>query len=490
MSKGKLLAVCCVWLVILAVAAAAWKLVIDPALHPPPAPWYEHEISFALDSFSGYAVFRSRDFRDRLRRKKIKLNLQDDGANYPQRIRTLRSGDVQMAVFTVDALVKASAEIGELPAVIVAFVDETRGADAMLAYRKAVPNVDALNHADVRFVLTPDSPSETLTRVVIAHFNLENLAEDPFVRASDAEDVYRRYREAKPETPQVFVLWEPYVSKVLQNPNTHVVVDSADFEGYIVDVIVANRDYFLKNEDVVVGFVEAYLQALDANIDGMVRLVFEDAKALGTPLTPMQAENLVKGVWWKNTQENLAHMGLHPTETLQHIDEVIGNITNVLLDTEGIETDPTGGKPDLLYYNRVLSKLARLHPDQQIRKPKIEYTRLTDGQVQKMLQMGAMGTMAVRRLVFARGSAKLTAQSYIILDELTRKLRTWPQYYLVVRGNASQAGELEEALALARAEAAKQYLLQNGINENRVYAVGGEPTGTTSVSFVLGQPPR
>ena len=67
-----------------------------------------------------------------------------------------------------------------------------------------------------------------------------------FVEARDAEDVYRRYRTAEPNTHQVFVLWEPYVSKVLENPNTHVVVDSSRFRGYIVDVLVAQRGRLIK----------------------------------------------------------------------------------------------------------------------------------------------------------------------------------------------------------------------------------------------------
>ena len=181
---------------------------------------YSHTVNLALDSFSGYAVLRSDTFADELRAKRIKLNLIDDGADYPARIEALQRGDVQMATFTIDALIQVCADLKELPATIVAIIDETRGADAMVAYKKAVPNVDALNRADTRFVLTPASPSETLARVVMTHFNLKNLSADPFVAGKDAEDVYRTYRKSQPDTKQVFVLWEPYVSKVLENP-TH-----------------------------------------------------------------------------------------------------------------------------------------------------------------------------------------------------------------------------------------------------------------------------
>ena len=44
-------------------------------------------------------------------------------------------------------------------------------------------------------------------------------------------------------------------------------------------------------------------------------------------------------------------------------------------------------------------------------------------------------------------------------------------------------------LAEQRAAAAKAYLVEAGVDPNRIRAVGGEPSGRTSVSFVLGQPP-
>ena len=93
--------------------------------------------------------------------------------------------------------------------------------------------------------------------------------------------------------------------------------------------------------------------------------------------------------------------------------------------------------------------------------------------------------------VFARGTSTLTSRSQTVLDELMENLENWPQYYLLIRGNASLEGDLEanRALARARAKAAEAYLIQNGVSQNRVRALGGEPSGTTSVSFVLGQTP-
>ena len=317
--------------------------------------------------------------------------------------------------------------MGDLDAVIVAVVDETIGADAMLADKDAIPNLDALNDPRTRFVLTPDSPSETLARVVIAHFKLDKLGDQPFQEAAGAEDVFNRYQNSPPDTHQVFVLWEPYVSRVLEDPDVHRVVDSGDFEGYIVDVIVANREYLRKEQDAVAGFVEAYLEALSTfgDKDKLIQLVLDDADALGEPLTQQQAEKLVRGIWWKNSQENLAHMGLRETKTLQPMETIIGNITDVLKQTNGISEDPTRGKPDLLYRDTILRKLSHLHPEQEVRERK-PLPPLTDSQGRGLLEKQTVGTLDVEPLVFARGRAELRPQSKLVLDESAQKLRRGP----------------------------------------------------------------
>jgi len=496
MTKGKLLAVCCVWLVILGIAAAVWKVYTGREFSGRHGSRYEHDIKFALDSFSGYAVFRSESFLEKLAERGIKLELADDGADYSKRIRALRKGDVQLAVFTVDALIKTTAEIGDKrpPATIVAVVDETRGADAMVAYKRAVPNVMALNDSRTQFVLTPDSPSETLARVVKAHFNLDALTNNSFVEADGAEDVFKRYKASPPETRQIFVLWEPYVSKVLENPNMHVVVDSSKFRGYIVDVIVANEDYLVKNEEVVADFVDAYFEVLHANTGKMVQFVLEDAKALQEPVTAAQAKKLVEGIRWKNAPENYAHFGLQKDQAIQHIEDIIGNITDVLEKTDGVDRDPTDGNPRFLYSKDVLARLQKTvaaRPDETIRPDEVKLRELSPAEWD---QLEPVGVFEVPPLSFPRGSAKLTRQSEMALDDLVGKLQTWPDYYVLVRGNALQDSDPEiyaanASLAQDRAKAAEKYLTDKGIYGNRVRAVGVEPSGETSVSFVAGLPP-
>jgi hypothetical protein len=513
-TKGKLLAICIVWLIIFAAGVLVWRTLFVPwrnaardrraeeaaaqdeaeraqrrKIGSSPSR-YRFTLDFYLDAFSGYALLRSPEFSNTLGTKGIRLNLHDDQADYVGRLRALKAGDAHMAVFTVDALVKASAEVGDLPATIVAIVDETVGADAMVAYKSTLPNVDALNRTDVRFVLTPNSPSETLARVVLSRFNLENIGPDPFVLTDSAEEVVRRYETGKASDPVAYVLWEPFVSKVLKNEATHVIVDSSRFPSTIVDVIVASDDLISKNPDLAKDVVECYLRTVYTYRERaeLIALVMQDARNEGAPLTEEEAENIVDGIWWKNTQENLAHLGFLPGKRLQHLEDMIANITDVLVSTGGIPQDPTSGNPSYLYYAKVLEELREFHPGvepEDIRE--IQLPPLSDADWERL---SPVGTARVPPLVFARGTDRLTEHSRALLDELAGKLTT-TRYYVLIRGNASRRGDLEQnkILAAKRARAAEAYLIDQGVQAHRIRAVGAEPSGSTSVSFMLGQLP-
>ncbi len=231
-AKGCLVAAI-VWIVILAVLGGAYRFLVHPYLKQKLAgetggtSQYTGEILVAADSFSGYAVLRSDLMKQQLKPAGLKLTIQDDQGDYLGRIKALQQGTVQFAVFTVDSLLTAGTRLGEFPGTIVLVLDETKGGDAIVARQDTVASLQDLNHRDARLVLTPSSPSEFLARVVIAHFNLPNLPQDWSIPAEGAKGVFSQVRSAKPTERRAFVLWEPYVSKALQQPGMHVLLDSS-----------------------------------------------------------------------------------------------------------------------------------------------------------------------------------------------------------------------------------------------------------------------
>jgi hypothetical protein len=457
----------------------------------------------AIDSFSGYCVFRSEEFRARLTaaRPDIKLHLADDGADYKKRIQTLQSGETPLAVFTLDALINNSALFDSPPAAVVMLIDETRGADAMVAYKDALPNLDALNRPDLKIVLTPDSPSETLARLVRSEFKLPKLAKECFVPAKDAEDVFKRFREAGPTEPQAFVLWEPYVSKLLrQYPRAHVLIDSSRFSGYIVDVLVAQKKYLQENPDEVDAVVRAYLEAAavyQRSPQDMARLVRADSKKLADadklpePLTTEEAEKVVHGIAWKTTPENYGHLGLLPPERGAHllpVEEMVKNIGGLLIKTRAISRPV---KPALFYDRSVCARLheAGFDPGGAVAMKPAAPT--ADG-ADVWGKLRRVGMLEVEPITFQRGSAALPAEAEGPLGELVEKMKTLPEYYLEIRGHARGMTNEDRDLARERAEAVAKWLRdKGGLEPQRLRAVGMEQSAEqAAVTFVVLEPPR
>src|SRR5690349_9985863 len=85
--SGKLLGAVLLWLVLLGIGVAVYKFVFAPRKQAVVVQQsgsqqkFETEITVALDSFSGYCVFRSDAFRRELNAQGIGLNLVDDQAN-------------------------------------------------------------------------------------------------------------------------------------------------------------------------------------------------------------------------------------------------------------------------------------------------------------------------------------------------------------------------------------------------------------------------
>lgn len=506
MSKAKIVLASLVWLLILTIGVMLYRLWWVPSAQKKQqqaqeevldatsgTSGYKHHLKLGLDGFSGYAILRSDEMSRQLRTLGIKLDSVDDGADYAKRVAGLMDGTLQLAAFPIDALLKASQQKSVLPATIVAIIDETRGADALVAYKAKYSNLDALNSPETKFVLVGGSPSETLLRVLMHDFKLDQVTARSMVAVTDAKELLKRYRAATPGGSEVFVTWEPLVSQLLENDQMHVLVDSSRQSGYIVDALVASRDFLVKNEPVVRQVLECYFRALYSFSDRekLQELVVRDAALTGSPVTATQAKRLVEGIAWKNTQENFAHFGLR-AESLPHVEDLIDRIKRVLMDTGGLQSDPTSGESRRLFFEQSLRELqaSGFHPGitpEEVRS-EIKLVALTAEQWE---HLQPVGTLSVPPLVFFRGQAKLTDASHATLDELVEKLSSWPQYYVLVRGNVGSRGDIEinRGIAHQRVEHVLQYLLSKGIPQERMRAMPGEVLDDMSVSFVFGQVP-
>lgn len=471
---------------------------------------YKHRITLRADSFSGYCILRSPEMKNMLGDEGIGLSVEDDKADYPERMKALAQGNADMAVFTVDSFLKAGARLDDFPATIVAVIDETKDADAVVAWKTAAASIQDLNKPNAGLVLTPDSPSEFMGRILVSDFNLPNLPADWLIPAKDAADVLAKFQQASRTDPKGYVLWEPYVSKALKDPNAHVLLGSGKLRGYILDVLVARRQFLKDQPDLVKSVVTAYLKsAYMYSQKGLLELIRDDANAGGEPLTVEEAQQLAKGIQWKNTLENYAHFGItrgQEAGRLPDMEEIILKVERILYNTKALPRDAIKPAPTTLFYDKILRDLqaSNFHPDQKLgvvqrdAPPSLDKVRgdadlpaLSDKEWDSLLPVGQM---KVDPISFLRGTYELSVQAGRDLEELAGRLKSFPNYYLLICGRARAEGDAEANMQLAgeRAKAVADRLVgQLGISGNRVRTVAQKPAGDDgseqSVVFQLKQ---
>lgn len=82
-------------------------------------------------------------------------------------------------------------------------------------------------------------------------------------------------------------------------------------------------------------------------------------------------------------------------------------------------------------------------------------------------------TIIVDRILFSRGSATIAREDYVVLDEIARELNTRPEIILFeIQGHAdlTTEGLYAEKVSLKRAKAAKEYLVSQGVDPERLEA--------------------
>ena len=507
--------------VLLVIGLGAYHFLVSPLLHSELVDatgadaQYKMVAKIANDNFSGYAPLRSDDVRADLKAQGIKLEFTDDGADYAKRVAALKSGEANLAVFTIDTYVKAGADFGSFPGTIVMGIDESVGADGCVAHFGADGKPPAtLDTPGTKFYGVAGSPSEFLARVIRSELSFGNLGEGWFVDEKTSAAVYNDFRVDTDPT-HLYCTWEPGLQQLLAEPGAYLVYDTSKVSEYVVDVLVARREFLAEHPDVVRAVAMAEQRAnhrFSRDPAALTALLVADAKATkADKLTDAKAADVARGIRWTNVQENFARFDLLPptaTRGLSNWTDIIAKVVRVLKDTGAIAKDPFDGDYSTLFHAKTV--FAQMQADSfnpgaaQNAVPGLDdgdldairgtedLKPLTEEEWRKMI---VVGDARVEPISFRRGSSELDQQGQRDLDGLVTRLHSWRSNYITVVGHARADGDPEANLALAqaRADTAKDYLTAHGISQNRVRAVGVKPSGNQgsaqTVSFALMQQP-
>ena len=429
------------------------------------------------DTFSGYSTLRSTALQDALKKSGITLQYADE-FDQAQRAEALNQGEADLMVTTLDQFLQHQPQ-GK----IVALIDRTVGADAIVLNTREFPQLKSLIDLEklvqqkqsqgqrLKIVFAGDTPSEFLATVLDTKFDNFDLADFEVVRVTDASEAWQQM-QAPQSNIGLAVLWEPFVTAARKQGNT-VLLSSADAPKVIVDVAVASDSLLQSNPQAVEEFVENYYRRIDSSVQNQAILTRQIA-ADGN-LNDSEAAAVVKGIQFFTSVEAQDWM------TSETLDKRIGALAGILALSGRLDEIPPDFKT--LYSadfiksaasktNKLIEMVGLDNPELAMRLKGTfwEASKSTAQVSEAQIKKGAeIGTMAVRGEVkFARGSIQLTEEGKRTLDKLATDIGEFNPTMIAIKvqGHTSKTGaaDFNQKISQARANVVVSYLQQKKLS--------------------------
>ncbi|UBF28977.1 OmpA family protein [Kovacikia minuta CCNUW1] len=441
-------------------------------------PQQQTQMTVLGDTFSGYSTFRSAAFQQALKETGVSLRYEDE-FDQAKRAERMNQGQADLLVTTLDQFLKQKPQ-GK----IVALIDRTVGADAVVLNTKKYPNLKSLldlNQLVARarsqgqtlgMAFAGDTPSEYLALVLDTKFEAFQLQNFQIAKVGDASEAWKLLQDPTKNTA-IAVLWEPFVTQARQRGYT-VVLSSKDAPEAIVDVLVASDRLLQSQPQKVSEFLEAYYRRIDTNVRDASQLqtqIAEDGKLSAMDaaavlqgiefFTATEAKEwLTKGILTKRINSTAAVLTLtgrlnqvppQPEKlfTSQFITKAASN-TQTLIDL--VRAD----NPSLA--NRLSGKGRAIAPTQ----------KLNVSQVKAAPDIGNLQVQG--EVSFGVGSADLTSDGTQTLAQLVQEINEFNTQTVAVRviGHTSRTGSasFNQSLSQQRAQVVVDYLRTRGIRHN------------------------
>lgn len=438
-----------------------------------------HTIRIGGDNYLGYWFITSPEMRKMAARKGLQMDFTDDEGAYADRLAAFDRGDYDCIVLPVNSYLSHGAA-HKYPGVIVAAISESKGADGIVGFADRFPSgkINDLNDPSMKIVYTADSPSSFLIDLTIADFDLDRLqnSKDWQVKVGGSSQVLKR---AKKGTGDVFVLWEPDLSKALKIPGIKYIWGSDRFSGYIVDVFVFHRDFLKTHPDKVRDFLGVYYQVMRLYANNREKMIEEMSKA--ADLKEETIEELLKKIDWFDLVQNCEQQfGISVREGfgISVQDGIVNTIiacTDVMIRTGTFAKDPLQGNPYRITNRTILEELGKTQMMAVASggKRKRTFGSLSD---REWAKLNEVGTFRIEPITFQSWNNLLTDEGKEKVDKIAGLLtNNYPGYRIVVRGHTGPGGDESEnvKLSLGRAQAVAQYLRAvHSIEANRIRAEG------------------
>lgn len=431
------------------------------------------------DGYLGYWFLNSPDMRKAVARNGIAVQFEDDGGAYADRLKKFANKELDMIVLPISSYLQHGATLGfPGPGTIIAAISESKGADGIVGYGDKFPQgtVQELNDAALKVAYTADSPSTFLLDLTISDFDMFNLASSESWR-SELPGVDKVLQAAKARQGDAFVLWEPELSKALAEvPGLKLLWGSDKFSGYIIDVLVVNREFLRNHGNEVHKFLESYFMTQRSYGNNRPALVEEMRKSTG--LKADAVEGMLGKIDWFDLYENCAEeFGISTSPEVPGTEGVINSIiacTDVLVRSKRITGDPLSGNPYQITNSEIVGKLLEQLPAMIGAKGGVarSFSVLDDA---GWARLHEVGTIRVEPISFQSGVNLLDDTGKRQLDKIaTMLVNNYPDYRIAIRGHTGAGDEqANQLLSQERADVVRQRLIAvHAVSAERLRAEG------------------
>ena len=283
------------------------------------------------------------------------------------------------------------------------------------------------------------------------------------------------------------ILWEPNVSKALEIPGVAKILGTENTSRLIVDILVVNREFALKNPEKVDLLLKTYFRTLKFYADNPEDLEKDISAELKLPRDSVK--KMVDGVAWVNLSDNCQYwFGISVPGQIseQGLIDTIQSTVEILVGNGDFKEESAAGQGPYrivnssfiqqIYNAGIKNGFAALSgsPGRTadlggLSRP---FKPLTDAQWEKLKPVGSLN---IEPIMFQSGAADLDVSEKEKLDAMVNRLKFYPTFRVLVEGHTSFLGDAGANLALsqARADAVMRYLtITYSIDANRIRSVG------------------
>jgi len=370
-------------------------------------------------------------------------------------------------------------------AVIVGITDFSRGADGIVA-KSEVKDLNDMEGRRVSYVANGTGKfilNKFLRLVGLRYQDIEPV---------EREDMSEVIEDLKSGYSDLIVSWSPDMNVAVNEINSRkpgsvkVLINTKEVPDLVPTVLVVNKDYAELNPKKVEDFLRTWFAASKYIIEKPDRAYEKLSELMSEneeygPVSKEEVEASFKDIKLMSLNDNLEYFGINGSK------DRLSSIINDTVETWKRYGDMSKGfvASDYVFSSDYLEKL---NNDEELLVGVVdtetsESNGQTDGEKKVFKEQNEqsiernterVAKVDIPPVYYDSGKATVKSESIPVLDEVLDILSQFPEYYLIVDAHTDSVGSDEANLKLSkdRATEVKKYLVQKGVDENRIVTRG------------------